>query len=133
MNCLQNEECPVCFRTFSDAVIPKTTKCGHSFCQDCSGHFTRCPVCRVRLQNMFPLPTNYSLLSLATRVNSLGRKEMKDAEIQTEKPQVLRRAIVPRGVETVTPGVALSVIVRLTKIQQQLIKAFPIGSNGTRN
>jgi hypothetical protein len=30
----EDEECPVCFDAFTDAVI---TSCGHTFCRDCLG------------------------------------------------------------------------------------------------
>ena len=78
-------------------------------------------------------PTNFSLLALATRVNSVGRKETRDFEMQTEKPPKLTRPIIPRGVEVTTPGIALSMIVKLSKMQQQLAKAFQSTSNRVSN
>ena len=133
MNSLENEECPVCFRVYSEETLPITILCGHSFCQDCSGHLNKCPICRKRIATNQPRPTNYSLLSLVNRVNSVGRKETKDVEIQTEKPPKLTRPLIPRGMQVTTPGITLSVMVKLCKIQQQLAKIFHTNSNPTAN
>ena len=130
---VENEECPVCFRVYSETVVPITILCGHSFCQDCSGHLQKCPICRKRIATNQPRPTNYSLLSLVNRVNSVGRKETKDVEIQTEKPPKLTRPLIPRGMQVTTPGITLSVMEKLSKIKQQLAKIFHANSNLTPN
>lgn len=130
---VENEECSVCWRGFSLQNVPVALGCGHSFCQECAAGFNKCPLCRRRIQAGAARPTNYSLLSLATRVNEAGRKETRDAQVQTETPPKLHRAIVPRGVEVITPGVALSVVVKLTRIQQQLVRFFKVAPNGASN
>lgn len=37
-----DEECPICFDAFTEAVI---TPCGHLFCRECIGKFTICVFC----------------------------------------------------------------------------------------
>ena len=130
MNRVEGEDCPICYRTYSHELLPVTIGCGHSLCQHCSGEVQRCPICRKRLTAPPNRPTNYSLLSLMNRLNeSVREKETRDVEMQTEKPPRLKKAIIPRGMEVVTPGIALEVVVKLSRIQQQLLKMFKQNSN----
>ena len=133
MNQVVNEECTVCWRVYSHELVPVALNCGHSFCQECSRVINRCPLCRKRVQAGAEKPTNYSLLSLVSRINEVGTKVTKDEETQTEKPQRLKKAIIPQGLEVITPGIALSVIVKMTRIQQQLVKLFTVNSNRRPN
>jgi len=133
MNRVEGEDCPICWRSYGQELLPVTLVCGHSLCQECSTGLNKCPLCRKRLQAGIARPTNYSLLSLLNRLNDSVRVETKDAEMQTEKPPRLKRAIIPRGMEVVTPGIALEVVVKLSRIQQQLLKLFKSNSNPQAN
>lgn len=134
MNRVEGEDCPVCWRTYSQDLVPVALACGHSLCNQCSAELNRCPLCRKRLLAGAVRPTNYSLLSLLNRLNESERAvETKDVEMQTEKPQRLKRPIIPRGVEVITPGVALEVVVKLSRIQQQLLRLFKSSSNPQPN
>ena len=125
MQRIEGEDCPICFRTYCQEIQPVAIGCGHSLCKDSSRAVRQCPLCRARLPPLRERPTNYTLLSLLDRLNDSDRvKETRDVEIQTEKPPRLKKAIVPKGVELVTPGVALDVLVKLTRIQAQLLKVF---------
>ena len=133
MNRVQGEDCPVCWRTYSQELLPVALICGHSLCQQCSTDLNKCPLCRKRLMAGAARPTNYSLLSLLNRINESGRIETKDVEIQTEKPPRLKKPIIPRGVEVITSGLALEVVVKLSRIQHQLLKMFKSNSNKQPN
>lgn len=133
MNRVEGEDCPVCWRTYSSDLLPVALICGHSLCQECSAALNKCPLCRKRLQTNVPRPTNYSLLSLLNKMNDTVRVETRDVEIQTEKPQRVKRPIIPMGVEVTAPGLALDVVVKLSRIQQQLLKFFKRGSNPLSN
>ena len=125
---LVNEECGVCWRVYSQEIVPVALVCGHSFCQQCSSGLNKCPLCRKRFQSGTK-PTNYSLLSLVNRVNQVGHKETRDVEIQTEKPVRQTRSVAPQNRETVTPGLALTLILKLTTIQQKLLDVAKAFSN----
>jgi hypothetical protein len=129
MNQLEVEECPVCWRAFSTELVPITIVCGHSFCQECSVDLKKCPLCRRRLQTGYNRATNYSLLSLVNRIEQVGKKETRDQEVQTETQA---RPYKPRSgprIEPSAPALAMSAIVKLTRVQQMLAKSFSLNSN----
>lgn len=78
------EECPVCFRVFSAAIVPTNIVCGHCFCAECSTNLKRCPICRKKLIPGYQRTTNYSLLSLLERLSSLARRETRSQQVQTD-------------------------------------------------
>ena len=134
MNQLAAEECPVCWRSYSSSLVPVTIVCGHTFCPDCSSNLRKCHLCRRRLQSGYTPVTNYSLLSLVNRLED-AKKETKDQEAQTEyipkanPPQVVRRPVVEKS-----PGaIALDVIVKLSRVQQALVRSFTQNSNRRPN
>lgn len=44
-------ECPVCYSEFDrDTHKPKITQCGHSICEDCIKHMTKCCICKQEFQ-----------------------------------------------------------------------------------
>lgn len=134
MNRVEGEDCPICYRTYSQELLPVALGCGHSLCQECSESVTRCPLCRKKLKAHDTRPTNYQLLSLLNRLNDYERMiETRDVEIQTEKIPRPRKPIIPPGMEVVTPGLALEVVVKLTRIQQQLLRVFKGNSNSRPN
>ena len=77
------EECPVCFRAFSANVVPTSIICGHCFCAD-SSNLKRCPICRKKLIPGYQRTTNYSLLSLLERLQTLERRDTKSQQVQTD-------------------------------------------------
>ena len=79
-----SEECPVCWRAFSVDNVPTTIVCGHCFCPDCSQNLKRCPICRKKLIAGYQRTTNYSLLSLISRLDRAGQRETKSQQIQTD-------------------------------------------------
>lgn len=83
MSYSSNEDCPVCWRSFSAALSPYTIPCGHSLCQECSQDLGRCPLCRKRLVHGYPRVRNYALSSLIDKV-AKEKIEKKDQEIQTD-------------------------------------------------
>ena len=85
MNQIPEEECPICWRSFSNTVSPMTLICGHSLCEDCSESLKKCPLCRRKLQSGYIRATNYSLVSLIDKLEAVEKKEFKDQEVQTEK------------------------------------------------
>jgi hypothetical protein len=87
------EGCPVCWRSFSATLVPLTLLCGHSFCADCSGELTKCPLCRKRLGIGYKRITNYSLLSLLDRLGNEKKNEKKDQEVQTDSQSTVRRRV----------------------------------------
>lgn len=135
MNQLLVEECSVCWRSFSTSLVPISLLCGHSFCGDCSSDLRKCPLCRRRLQSGYTRSTNYSLLSLVNRLETAPKKETRDQEVQTEKqprPYTQRQMGLSR-----TDGnpqtLALSVILKLTKVQDMVARCFRINSNSLVN
>ena len=135
MNQVAAEECPICWRTYSSALVPVTIVCGHTFCPECSTELRKCPLCRRRLQSGYTPVTNYSLLSLVNRLEEAGKKETKNQEVQTEyiakvnAPQVVRRPVVEKS-----PGVlAMDVILKLSRVQQVLARSFAQNSNRRAN
>ncbi len=129
MNQVEVEECPVCWRAFSTELVPITIVCGHSFCQECSADLKKCPLCRRRLQIGYNRATNYSLLSLVNRIEQVGKKETKDQEVQTEMQVRLSKPRSGTRVEPSAPALAMSAIVKLTRVQQMLAKSFSLNSN----
>ena len=126
MNQEVGEDCPICWRSFSSILVPVTILCGHSFCGECSTDLRKCPLCRRRLQTGYTRVTNYSLLSLVNRLEQGSKKETKDQEVQTEKQ---KKPYTPRpqlSASELAPGLALSAIVKLTRVQQLLAKAFSL-------
>jgi hypothetical protein len=125
------EECPVCWRSFSSELVPITIFCGHSFCRDCCNDLRKCPLCRKKLQTNYSRVTNYSLLSLVNKLEHIEKKETKDQEIQTEK---IKRPYTPsqtqrlRG-EPTSNSLALTVILKLSKVQDLLARTFRLNSN----
>ena len=87
-----NEDCPVCWRSFSTQLIPFTIPCGHSYCTECSVGLTQCPLCRKRLVHGYSRVRNYSLLSLIERLGNHRTKDSKDQQIQTEHAMIARKA-----------------------------------------
>jgi len=89
---LEKEGCPVCWREYGLETIPTSIACGHSFCSDCLPSLRACPLCRKRITAGTQRTTNYSLLSLANRVNAVHHVETKDQEVQAT-PASRRRAV----------------------------------------
>ena len=129
MNQVRREECAVCWRPYSYDLVPMSITCGHSFCQDCCENLRKCPLCRRRLQNNSTRVTNYSLLSLVNRLENEGTKEMKDQEVQTEKQPKRPKSRPAQGAQSIPTTMALSAIVKLSRIQQMLAKTFVTHSN----
>lgn len=124
MNQIDNEECVVCFRVYCDILVPVNLSCGHTFCQECSDNLDKCPICRKKQRAGRERPTNYSLLSLVSRVTEAGtaRKETRDEETQTDKQPRKKSTIVPEGMEAVKYLLGVNIIMRLNRIQNQLMK-----------
>lgn len=95
MSARPNEDCPVCWRSFSLDLVPFSIPCGHSFCNECSLSITRCPLCRKRLVQGYPRVKNFSLLSLIERLCT-PKAEFKDQQIQTEYSLPVKRRIKPK-------------------------------------
>lgn len=129
MNQDRSEECPICYRSYSYALVPVSIICGHSFCTECCKNLLKCPICRTKISSRTPKVTNYSLLSLVNRLDQSEIKEMKDQEVQTEKPPKPPKPTIPPGTIILPPPMALSAILKLTRIQQLLAKTFSANSN----
>ena len=86
-----NEDCPVCWRSFSSQLTPFSIPCGHSYCPECSQGLTHCPLCRKRLVHGYSRVKNYSLLSLLDRINSY-KAQSRDQQVQTEHTVIARKA-----------------------------------------
>ena len=129
------EECPICWRSFSITLVPVAIVCGHSFCHDCSNDLRKCPLCRKKLSSNYTRVTNYSLLSLVSRMESVGKKETRDQEIQTEQPK--RNYVRRHETNASTEGKALqntySIIQKLTRLQHMLIRQLKLNSNPIPN
>jgi hypothetical protein len=82
MSFVEKEGCPVCWREYGLDTVPTSVGCGHSFCADCVGQLRACPLCRKRITSTSQRTTNYSLLSLANRVNAMSHVETRDQEVQ---------------------------------------------------
>src|SRR3990167_8874996 len=89
---LEKEGCPVCWREYGVETVPTSIACGHSFCAECLVNLRACPLCRKRITSATPRTTNYSLLSLASRVNAVHQVEMRDQEVQAT-PASRRRSV----------------------------------------
>src|SRR3990167_13334 len=84
MSILLSESCPICWREYSNTVIPFSGPCGHSICNECSEGVRICPLCRKRLANSSQRTPNYTLVSLLTKIAERSTPEMKDHSCQTE-------------------------------------------------
>jgi zinc-RING finger domain len=82
MSLVEKEGCPVCWREYGLGTVPTSVSCGHSFCADCISQLRACPLCRKRITSTSQRTTNYSLLSLANRVNAMAPVETRDQEVQ---------------------------------------------------
>lgn len=91
MTSLSNEECPICWRTFSTTTIPYMIPCGHSYCVECSEGLRQCALCRKRLVQGFPRVKNYALASLIDQTGRTVPTETKNQQTQTVKRQVVRQ------------------------------------------
>lgn len=92
MSQVEKEGCPVCWREYSADTVPTSVACGHSFCADCIVQLRACPLCRKRITGATHRTTNYSLLSLANRVNAMVQVETRDQEVQATPPSRRRPA-----------------------------------------
>ena len=130
MNQIPEEECPICWRSFSNNVSPMTLICGHSLCEDCSADLRNCPLCRRKLQSG-TRATNYSLVSLIDKLEAVEKKEFKDQEVQTEKQKRSYSARQSQSYRSEGNGhsLALSAIMKLTKVQQMLALTFKLNLN----
>ena len=96
-----NEDCPVCWRSFSSMVIPFSIPCGHSYCSECSVNLIQCPLCRKKLVHGYARVRNYSLLSLLERINN-HKTESRNQEVQTDHTIIAKKAKkVPKNLESV--------------------------------
>jgi hypothetical protein len=114
------EECSVCYRSYSSTVVPISLVCGHSFCAECSTGLRKCPLCRQTLNPRRTKPTNFTLLSLVSKLEN-DKKEMVDKEIQTEKVEV----IIPRTIFKHTPRdskatMAMKVLIKIANVQNNI-------------
>ena len=91
MSLQTNEDCPVCWRSFSTHLIPFTIPCGHSLCSECSTDLSRCPLCRKKLIPGYSRVRNFSLISLLDKICTI-KIELKDQQIQTENSTSIRKA-----------------------------------------
>lgn len=67
-------ECPVCYSEFDrDAHKPKITQCGHSICEVCIKHMTKCCICKQEFQPQRSLPAGHHGQRLAYFEDSLDR------------------------------------------------------------
>ena len=82
MSLVEKECCPICWREYGPGTVPTSVSCGHSFCADCISQLRSCPLCRKRITSASQRTTNYSLLSLANRVNAMNHVETRDQEVQ---------------------------------------------------
>ena len=89
-----NEDCPVCWRSFSALLILFTIPCGHSLCPECSVGLIRCPLCRKRLITGYSRVQNYSLLSLLDRIANL-KPVSRDQQIQTDHTVIAKKTNKP--------------------------------------
>lgn len=131
MNHLPEEECSICWRSFSITITPMTLICGHSLCEECSEGVRRCPLCRAKQPSGIQRVQNYSLMSLIDKMEKIEKREYKDQEVQTE---VIKRTYVPRRSTSTTityapSSMALDVICRLSRVQQAITKTFRSNSN----
>src|SRR3990167_2708500 len=93
---LEKEGCPVCWREYGVETVPTSIACGHSFCAECLVNLRACPLCRKRITSATPRTTNYSLLSLANRVNAV-QSAASQSGAGTEKPIKFKFARHPTG------------------------------------
>jgi hypothetical protein len=92
MSLQPNEDCPVCWRSFSLQLIPFSIPCGHSLCPDCSTDLPRCPLCRKRLIPGYTRVRNFSLLSLLERITMVQKTDSRDQQVQTEYTVIAKKA-----------------------------------------
>jgi hypothetical protein len=133
MNQIPEEECPICWRSFSNTVSPMTLVCGHSLCEDCSEDLKKCPLCRRKI-TATSRATNYSLVSLIEKLERVEQREFKDQEVQTEKIKRARscstiKPLIPPPYGQVLVSPVIAAINKLTKIQQMLAKTFNFNLN----
>ena len=83
---MQQENCSVCFRSFSSTVVPLVTPCGHSFCAACSSMVRSCPLCRHRLSATAQCPTNVSLLSLIEKLERSQQDQLSNPDSDRREP-----------------------------------------------
>ena len=127
MTSLEKESCPVCWREYSSEVLPIATSCGHSFCGDCSQGLRNCPLCRKRLVPPAQRPTNYPLLSLVNRLNSISTVERRDQQSQTERVKIPRRVV---ETDLPPPGLVQKPIkFKFSKDSSGLIRRFEVAFN----
>lgn len=136
MNGNSFEECPVCWRSFSSSIVPVAIICGHSYCEECSERLRSCPLCRIPLKKGYSKSTNFSLLSLVSKLEN-DKKDMMNKEVQTDMSllnQVHTRPLKERSrKESNQALVVLHIIMKLTSIQNQLGKWMVQNSKNDRN
>lgn len=98
----QNEDCAVCWRSFSQTLIPYSIPCGHSFCSECCNNLVRCPLCRKRLCSNYQRVKNFALLSLIDRI-STAKVAHKDQQIQTDHQVSARKPRQEKHQQQMTP------------------------------
>ena len=134
MNQIPEEECPICWRSFSSLLTPMTLVCGHSLCEECSEDLKKCPLCRRKITAQ-ARSTNYSMVSLLEKLDRVEKKEFRDQTVQTERPTPRPRSAsnrLPKGYTPVGPMLVPTVIgaiVKLTRIQQTLASMFKLNLN----
>src|SRR3990167_1453531 len=127
MSTLEKEGCPVCWREYSSEVLPVSSSCGHSFCGDCSQGLRNCPLCRKRLAPPAQRPTNYPLLSLVNRLNSISTVERRDQANQTERVKFPRRVVEQDLVPPSQPQKPIKL--KFTKVSSGSIRRFEVVFN----
>ena len=84
-------ECPVCFTSYGNEVIPKLLKtCGHSLCCIClETELVVCPLCSTNFEENDTI-TNFSLLEVAENL-SKSEQETKPAfkKLQSQKEELI--------------------------------------------
>ena len=133
MNDCSVEECPVCWRSYSSAVVPVTVSCGHSFCQECCENLKRCALCR-RSVKASSRATNYSLLSLVSRLEQ-DKKEMVDKQVETEGAVLSRpKQMVSKSTEKNHDSLmAMKILLKLVNVQSQLSRLIISNSKASSN
>ena len=81
---MDQEACPICWRTFSLETRPICLPCGHSCCFECSQAIRSCSLCRCRLSTHFQRKTNYSLLSLLEKLQRTSDIQRLNQQTQTD-------------------------------------------------
>ena len=130
MNDSSVEECPVCWRSYSSAVVPMTISCGHSFCQECSENLKRCALCR-RSVKASSRATNYSLVSKLEQ----DKKQMVDKQVETDKMVCSRpKQMVSKSTEKNTDALmAMKILLKLVNVHALLGKLMISNSKAKPN